>query len=395
MPVKDPETTLPTVQTEPPGVPRWQTWFGRIAVAGAMVFAACLAWRPIRGNDVGYHLAYGDTFLDAGRIVDGDDFLYVHGNPSKLDVAPGNRPVPLPCSTGAYAGGDRGGKTTARQKLAAAVGQVQMFSFREARGLFEAAMTLASEGSAPWQQAIYGAAVCAHQISPPTEANIQRARRLYKQLIEKCPDSKYAPRATMNLGRIAELSDFNKDKPDLKLARQWYQKVLDRRPNGPLAGEAALRVAGTYIQTYDDKQVRQGVAVLRKFLARRPKDPLASAMWQYLGYTYLFPLKQYDQSLACYEKADALGLIGKGREGIVYWRMAVLADRFLKDRTRAVKYYTKIITRVPASGKGYEAQLALKRLGAPMPSLDIARSLKVSRPRATSSHKAATPKARP
>jgi len=302
--------------------------------------------------------------------------------------------VVLLCVTRPCAGG-AGAKPTVRQDLAAAVRQVRMFSFREARGLFEAAMARSAEGSGPWQQATYGAAVCAHQISPPTESNIRKAERLYKRLIEKCPDSKYAPRATMNLGRIAELSDFNKDKPDLTLAREWYQKVVDRRPNGPVAAEAVLRVAGTYIQTYEDKQARRGVEVLRKFLARRPKDPLASAMWQYLGDTYLFPLKQYDQSLACYEKADALGLIGKGREGIVYWRMAVLADRFVKDRGRAVKYYTKIITRVPASGKGYEAQLALTRLGAPVPKLDVVRSLKTSRLRPAGPPKPATRKARP
>ena len=91
-PVKKSEPNSSAVKLGSQSLSPWRKWPACVAVACAMIFAICLAWRPISSNDMGYHLAYGDTFLETGRIVDGDDFLYVRADPAKLDVAPGNRP---------------------------------------------------------------------------------------------------------------------------------------------------------------------------------------------------------------------------------------------------------------------------------------------------------------
>ena len=139
-----------------------------------------------------------------------------------------------------------------------------------------------------------------------------------------------------------------------------------------------MRIAGTYIQTYADQSVRKGIQVLENGLAKHPNDPLASTMWQYLGDSYFFPLKEYAKAMDCYDNTDRIGFIEKGREGPAYWRMAVIADRYLSDRKRAVKYYTKIIKVVPNSGKAYEAQLALKRLGAPVPKIIMFESANIA-----------------
>jgi hypothetical protein len=72
------------------GSPR-AVWAGRLALAAAAAFVIALAVRPINSNDLGYHLAYGDTFLDTGRLVDGNDFVYAPIDPASLD-APGNLP---------------------------------------------------------------------------------------------------------------------------------------------------------------------------------------------------------------------------------------------------------------------------------------------------------------
>lgn len=70
---------------------RGARWLGWVAVVVAGVFALSLAWRPINSNDIGYHLAYGDRFLDSGRIVDSNDFIYTAIDPLLLDK-PGNCP---------------------------------------------------------------------------------------------------------------------------------------------------------------------------------------------------------------------------------------------------------------------------------------------------------------
>ena len=113
---------------------------------------------------------------------------------------------------------------------------------------------------------------------------------------------------------------------------------------------AMLRLAATYIQSYDHEQALIGTTSLRTWLADHPHEALASAMWQYLGDTYFFPLADYPQSLHAYEQADRLGWIDQPNLGRVYWRIAVLAERELRNRDLAVKYYTKIIREAPTSG---------------------------------------------
>ena len=50
--------------------------FGVAAMAAAAALVVALAVRPIGGHDVGYHLAYGEHFLDHGRIVQTNRFIY-------------------------------------------------------------------------------------------------------------------------------------------------------------------------------------------------------------------------------------------------------------------------------------------------------------------------------
>lgn len=274
---------------------------------------------------------------------------------------------------------DNSAKSLSEAELAGilqkATEEVSYFSFDRALKLFEQAKTNAPVGSEQWQEAVYGAAVCAQQISPTTKANIEKSEKLYLILLENAPDSRFSPRAMLNLGRIAELSDYHEDPMDLPTAGDWYQKVVDNCPGQLIASEATLRIAATYIQTYEHDQVVKGIDILEQWLADHSRDEFASAMWQYLGDTYFYPLDKYAESLSCYRKAEQIGFIEEYRRGPVYWRMAAMADRFLNDREAAVEYYTKIITVVPSSGKAYESQLALKRLGAPVPKIEVFENL--------------------
>jgi hypothetical protein len=70
-----------------------QTRIGRLSAVAAFVLLAALGLRTQATIDLGYHLAYGETFLDSGRIVDHNDFLYTLPDPS----APA-RPEPGPGS---------------------------------------------------------------------------------------------------------------------------------------------------------------------------------------------------------------------------------------------------------------------------------------------------------
>jgi len=256
--------------------------------------------------------------------------------------------------------------SSASEKIARAAQEVTYVNLEKARDLFAEVRSATKPGQPEWEQAIFGEATCIWHLLPIERSNAEQAAKLFAQLIEQAPQSRFTPRAMLNLGRILELPEDRDDPIDLPGARVWYQKVLDGWPNDPIAGEAMLRIAGTYIQTYDDAQLRKGVALLRNWVEEHPRDPLASIMWQYLAETYFFPLNDYQRSLEAYEKVDELGWADQGLQGKFYWRIAQMSERFLKNRDAAIKFYNKIIDETPNSGKLYEAQLALKRLGAPV-----------------------------
>ena len=65
----------------------WRRVLGWAALAAAMAFAVGLSCRKQNSPDLGYHLAYGERFLDAGEIVDTNEFIYT--NPADAgDPAP-------------------------------------------------------------------------------------------------------------------------------------------------------------------------------------------------------------------------------------------------------------------------------------------------------------------
>jgi tetratricopeptide (TPR) repeat protein len=270
---------------------------------------------------------------------------------------------------------------TVSQLLQKATEQVAFFDWDKARSLYQSAMDRAEAGSDQWQSAAFGLAVTLQQETPADAGAIAQAGDLYRKLADGKLDSRFAARSLMNLGRIAEVRDFYGDVPDLPAARECYSQVIDRFAAAPIASEATLRLAGSYVQTFKAADLQKGADILLDWLKDHPADPLASGMWQYTGDAYFY-LQNYRASLDAYIKADAIGWMDRGNEGPILWRMAVLADRYVHDPATAGRYYTKIITDAPYSGKAYESQLALKRLGLPVPAIQLMRKA-TSQPAAT------------
>ncbi len=251
--------------------------------------------------------------------------------------------------------------------------QLAMFNWEPARRLYVDAIDLADHNSPQWQAAVFGAAVTSQHVSPASAERLGQASAWYTTLSAPALNSRFAARALMNLGRLAELKDFDADQVDLDSAKKHYSAVIERFPTDPIASEAMLRLAGAHVQTFDKKQIAQGAELLKKWIAEHPSDPLESAMYQYIGDAHFF-LEDYRPSLDAYMKADEIGWTDAGNQGPIYWRMAIMADRYLKDIDAAAKYYTKIIVETPYSGKAYEAQIALKGMGRPAPEIKLFRA---------------------
>ena len=80
--------TLPESQVEPITLRAIRL----LVIVCAFVAVVSFSVRPLSSNDLGYHLAYGDRFLDTGDIVDDDSFIHPraqrHADES-TEIAPG------------------------------------------------------------------------------------------------------------------------------------------------------------------------------------------------------------------------------------------------------------------------------------------------------------------
>lgn len=254
-------------------------------------------------------------------------------------------------------------------RLAATSALVTEYAFKRALPEFRALAAELPAGSEAWAQALFGRGLCAQHLQPAGPALIAEAVDAFRQVAEQAPGSRFAARATLNLGRIAELVDFVDDRPDLEEARRRYQAVIERWGAEEIAGEAALRLAAAWIQTYREDDIATGLAGLERWVAEHPADPWRGAQLQYLGDVHFGIRKDHARALDRYEAADAAGIADRNGKGALWWRMAQLAERELKDPRRAIRWYTRVVTDAPTSGKGWEAQQALRRLGAPVPPL--------------------------
>jgi tetratricopeptide (TPR) repeat protein len=242
--------------------------------------------------------------------------------------------------------------------------------WRTAAELYAGLRESSKIGTAEWSHATFGLATATLQNQPLDARDVRHADALYAELVKSSSDENYIARALLARGRICELQDYLNDTIDLPGARAFYKQVMQRFADNPLASEAALRAGATYVMAYDGPvfaDVKNGLRLLENWQQQYPNNPLSAAIWQYMGDSYFTSLNDAENALRCYEQVDMTGWPDQGNQGPIYWRCAVMAEKYLNKPETAVKYYTKIIIETPNSGKAYEALLSLKRLNAPLP----------------------------
>lgn len=263
------------------------------------------------------------------------------------------------------------GKEPADQLLQRANNELGTFNFQLAADMYRSLLARTPTGDPIRPDVLFGLAMSLQNVVPATAANLDESRRTFEQLLSESPTCKYAPPATLLLGRIAEVSDYMDDPVDLEGARKQYEKVIAGWPGEAISDEAAIRIGGIYIQQYDDRaSVEQGVRYLRDWLKDRPNNEMASVMWEYLGRTYEQSLDNPGEALNAYLEADRIGLVNETLAGRAWWHMTELAEK-LGRIDAAVTYYKKIVTDAPRSGRAWEAQQALRRISEAHPEMRI------------------------
>jgi outer membrane protein assembly factor BamD (BamD/ComL family) len=252
----------------------------------------------------------------------------------------------------------------ARELYREATRELSFFNFQIALGLYEdAAEHLQAGDGELWLQVQLGKALAAQSNTPATREMLAEAEAAYRRVIDAAPGSAYAGRATLNLGRIAEIRDFGGDEIDLDTARQRYREVLEGWPGTRLADEAALRYADTYFQRFDDPTaVAEGAEFLETYARDRATSHLLPVIWEVLATVKQDKLNDRAGALEAFLKAEELGLAEPNAAGMIYYRAAKLAEEQPEKLDTAIRLYQKVITDAPRSGRAFNAQLALQRL---------------------------------
>lgn len=242
--------------------------------------------------------------------------------------------------------------------------ELTYFNFDTAYSLFTELQEQAEPvGSELWLKATLGRALSSQSKTPATADALAEAQAQYQAVIDSAPESAYAARSLMSLGRIAEIRDFGGDVIDLDTAREYYRQVLEGWPDQMIADEAALRYADTYFQRFDEPEaVAEGMRFLESWVEGRQDRRLASVIWEVIATVKHDQLDDYAGALEAFLKADELGLAEPNVAGTLYYRAANLAENEVGDIDTAIRLYQKIIVEAPRSGRAFNAQLALEAL---------------------------------
>ena len=198
--------------------------------------------------------------------------------------------------------------------------------------------------------------------TPPSTGNLAAAKDAFRTLIERYPESKLAPYAKLQLGRIFEVRDFQDDTIDAPEARRWYKALVESSENDWLRAEATLRLAGSYFQEITNEEaILKGIFIAENWLEENPSHPLATLFHETLGGVFITLVQDDARALEHLLEADRLGLADPTISLYpTYWRIARLAEKTGRKST-AIRYYTKLTER-ESSGLVYSAEKAILRL---------------------------------
>lgn len=240
-------------------------------------------------------------------------------------------------------------------------------NYERASVAYEELLEVTPSSHPEYAEVLYFSALSSWHRSPPSQQNMQLARSRFETIINDFPGSPYAPRALRNLGRMAEIRNFPGDVLDPESARVHYLRLLNEYPDSPLTWEAVIRIAGTYIQNYDNEElILQGLYGLEESLkdGNYTFTPVQrSIMWQYLAITYLEYLGDKKNFLRCNEQAESYGLVNDGQLNRYYLRSAKVAEA-AGDFERALNYYKHCIDMFPPGGLRSSAKAKVREIQA-------------------------------
>ena len=234
----------------------------------------------------------------------------------------------------------------AQSALQAGIESLRVFDFNRSFEAFQALHASTSQEDEDWPLITYSYGISAWLKTPASPENITLAIDLLNSLTEAYPESIYTATALLDLGRIAEISDFRGDPTDVTKARTYYQRVQSEFPNSEMSTRATLFLAQTYAQTLEPDGIHQAIDFLEACISQQPDEKWIGVLALYVGQLYDSYLNEPGNAVDPMLQAFKAGLPRPSSADSLLWSIGVLAEKAGRDAV-ALEVYTRITQDYP------------------------------------------------
>ena len=252
-----------------------------------------------------------------------------------------------------------------RQAIAEGWLDISTSQFDAAEALFIHAAETARPKSAEYLQARYGLAnACQHR--KPT-SKTDEARAIYKTLVELDNAGEIGAWSSLALARIEHLNLYAAghaklpEPAEIEAVRRMYQVTIDSFPQTQAAEESAVYSGAALIEQMSAECATEGIAYLTAWIATHKESVYAPAAFGRLAAAYEILNRRTEQLDALIQSLGTDDDPLDDRSAIFY-RIAMIADRFAAKPEIAKQYYRKLLENYPTDPRVYACKRNLHRL---------------------------------
>ena len=233
--------------------------------------------------------------------------------------------------------------------------------WNSAEAEFTEALARTEPGSDDWAMCLYGLATTWNLRRPGEDP--EKAAKMYRELLEKAPDSPMAPWTALALARQLHLVPVGQE-PDYKAVNAAYQDIVDRYPGHLAAKEAFVYLQSILLAKLEPEAAKTAAANLEEYVGRETKE-FVGPSYSLLSVAYTLldeQAKRLDAEENAFEKTEVDPSDPSVEFAWAYWNLACISEFELGDFERARRYYKELIRLYPTDIRVYGCKQALRRM---------------------------------
>ncbi len=255
-------------------------------------------------------------------------------------------------------------------QVEAGLDSMRIFDFELAYKILSEAQPKVSQSSEQWVVATYALGLAAWHKAPSSPEAVEEAKSLFAAVVAHAPESEYAASALLDLGRIAEISDYLGEPTDVPSAQAYYKQVHAQFPNSDMSARATVFLAQSMAQSFELEQVNAAIQLLDEEMELQPNSPWLSAMSQFQAHLYAFYARDVSAALKPYETAMELGFTRSAEADGSLWQFGLLAQEAGEDFV-AARVFSRLVENYPRSIYGTVARERVIKIAKAHPDADI------------------------